>query len=129
MCFFFFDGSKSRFCFVLVYKRRFHLLLLDTVVILLFIVLLWSRFTYNFLCLTHTYLPTRVDAAFVVVVVLQHVRLVSVFFLLKFIYYLAAGRRLLARAVVTISSPVVAIRVQLDLIGEFVVEFDLTLLG
>lgn len=99
---------------------------MDTVVILLFIVLLWSRFTYNFLCLTHTYLPTRVAAA--VVVVLQHVRLVSVF-LLKFIYYLAAGRRLLARAVVTISSPVVAIRVQLDLIGEFVVEFDLTLLG
>lgn len=70
---------------------------------------------------------TRVAAA---VVILQHVRLVSVcLFLLKFIYYLAAGRRLLARAVVTVSSPVVAICVQLDLIGEFVVEFDLTLLG
>lgn len=81
-------------------------------------------------CLTHTFIPTRVTAAAAaVVLVLQHARLVSNVFLLKFIYYLDAGRRLLARAVVTVSSPVVAIRVQLDLIREFVVEFNLTLLS
>lgn len=39
------------------------------------------------------------------------------------------GSGLLARAVVSISRPVVAVCVQLDLIGELVVEFDLILLG
>lgn len=83
----------------------------------------------TFYCLTHTFIPTRVTAAAAVVLVLQHARLVSMCFLLTFIYYLDVGRRLLARAVVTVSSPVVAVRVQLDLIREFVVEFDLTLLS
>lgn len=40
-----------------------------------------------------------------------------------------AGSGLLARAVVSVSRPVVAVCVQLDLIGELVVEFDLILLG
>lgn len=85
-------------------------------------------FTYNFLCLTHTYVYLHVLLLLLLLFYSMLVWLVCGF-LLKFIYYLAAGRRLLARAVVTVSSPVVAIRVQLDLIGEFVVEFDLTLLG
>lgn len=54
-----------------------------------------------------------------------------VWILLKFIYGLPfpAGSGLLARAVVSVSRPVVAVCVQLDLIGELVVEFDLILLG
>lgn len=74
----------------------------------------------------HTYIATCVA---VVVLTYSILRLNRGCVLLKFIYYLSAGRRLLARAVVAVSSPIVAIRVQLDLIGEFVVEFDLTLLG
>lgn len=85
------------------------------------------------MCLLTTFcaLRTRTYLHVLLLLLLFYSMLVSLVcgFLLKFIYYLDAGRRLLARAVVTVSRPVVAIRVQLDLIGEFVVKFNLTLLG
>lgn len=57
---------------------------------LLFIVLLWSVLTFNFLCHTHTPIPTYTGGVAASIVILQHLR-VWVFFLLKFIYYLSAG--------------------------------------